>query len=331
MDNNQLFRTALISSPIMAAFELSPVFFLNDDPPVPFMGAVAVLTFITLLLWLFNIYIYSFLEVKSFKNKHKTYLLSYLFAFFVVALFLIFANTVHPPKEKIPSLLFPFINALALNTIILIIINSIVNRSKKEQSERELAILKIKNLEAEQQQLIQQLQPHFLFNALSTLKSLINTNAEQAEEYLVRLSDFLRVSVSTHGNKLISLYEELKFTNDYIKLQQIRFGNSFFCKIDIPDMVLQSYDIPVYALQTLVENAIKHNAFTAAKPLYLAILFKNAYIEVKNNKIPKVNMNKSGVGLENLDKRYELITGEHIVIDNKSDYFLVSVKLIQKK
>jgi LytS/YehU family sensor histidine kinase len=143
---------------------------------------------------------------------------------------MIFANTVHPPLEKMPSLLFPLINSLALNTIILIIISSVVNRSKKEQSDKELAILKIKNLEAEQEQLVQQLQPHFLFNALSTLKSLINANAGQAEEYLVRLSDFLRFTISSHANKLVSLDEELKFAGNYIKLQQIGLAILFFVK-----------------------------------------------------------------------------------------------------
>ncbi|MGE0077327.1 MAG: sensor histidine kinase [Bacteroidales bacterium] len=331
MNKKQLIKTAFISSPIMAAFELSPAFFLNDDSPISFLGGVFVVTFITLLLWFFNIYIYSVFEEKQVKNQWKVSLLSYLFAMFTIALFIIFASEFQPSREKTPPLLFPFINAIALNTIILIIINSIANRSKKEQTERELSILKIKNLEAEQQQLIQQLQPHFLFNALSTLKSLINTNAEQTEEYLVRLSDFLRISVSSHANKLVMLDEELKFTNDYIKLQQIRFANSFFCEIDIPDFAQQSFVIPVYALQTLVENAIKHNAFTATKPLYLSIVLKNTSIEVKNNKIPKATENKSGLGLGNLDKRYFLIAGEHIVIDNKPDYFLVSIKLIKKE
>jgi LytS/YehU family sensor histidine kinase len=315
----------------MAAFELSPAFFLNDDPPVRFFAGFAVLTFITLLFWYFNIYIYSVSDGKDPKKYRGLYFFSYLFALFVMALFMIFANTVHPPLEKMPSLLFPLINSLALNTIILIIISSVVNRSKKEQSDKELAILKIKNLEAEQEQLVQQLQPHFLFNALSTLKSLINANAGQAEEYLVRLSDFLRFTISSHANKLVSLDEELKFAGNYIKLQQIRFGNSFFCEIDIPDVVRNMYEIPVYALQTLVENAIKHNAFMTAKPLYLYIIFKEGWIEVKNNKILKTVGDKGGVGLKNLDKRYSLIGGEHIVIDNKPDYFLVSVKLIPRE
>jgi two-component system, LytTR family, sensor kinase len=332
MYKKQLYKTALISSPIMAAFELSPVFFLKEDNLAYFLVGVSFMTLVTLLLWFFNVYIRSmFEEIKHAKNEWKIYLLSYLFAFFTIALIMIVISAfVQPPKRKILSALFPFINAIALNTIILIITNSIVNRSKKEQVDRELAILKIKNLEAEHEQLIQQLHPHFLFNALSTLKSLININSEQAEEYLIKLSDFLRFTVSSHANKLVALDEELKFTSDYINLQQIRFGNSFFCEIDIPDTAKQAFLIPVYALQTLVENAIKHNAFTATKPLNLSIVIKNDAVEVKNNKIPKPTESKSGVGLKNLDKRYLLIGGEHITINNNPDYFSVSIKLIPK-
>lgn len=330
MYKKQLIKTALFSSPIMAAFELTPAFFLNEEPHLHFFVGMFILTIITLLLWSFNIYILSICEIGNAKNQWKGYFLSYLFSLFTIALFMVFPISVRPSKVEAPSPFFPIINAIALNTIILIIINSIVIRSKKEQVDRELSILKIKNLEAEQQQLVQQLQPHFLFNALSTLKSLINTNTEQAEEYLVKLSDFLRFTVSSHANKLATLNEELKFTEDYIQLQQIRFGDSFYCEINVPDSARQSFFIPVYALQTMVENAIKHNAFTSAKPLRLSIGYKNGNIEVKNNKIPKPTEQKSGVGLENLDKRFLLIGGEPIKVDNGADYFLVFVKLIQK-
>jgi two-component system, LytTR family, sensor kinase len=330
MYNKQLIKTALFSSPIMAAFELSPAFFLNEEPTLHFFVGVAVLTIVTIILWVFNIYIFSVFEVRHVENQWKRYVLSYFFSFFMIALFIVVSVSVRLPKDDHPSPLFPFINSTALNTIILIILDSIVIRSKKEQVDRELSILKIKKLEAEQQQLIQQLQPHFLFNALSTLKSLINTNSEQAEEYLVKLSDFLRFTVSSHANKLVTLEEELKFAGDYIQLQQIRFSDSFFCEISVPDFARQLFLVPVYALQTLVENAIKHNAFTSVKPLRLSIVYKDASIEVKNNKISKDTKLKNGIGLENLDKRFSLIGGERIKIDDRSDYFKVTVTLIQK-
>lgn len=126
---------------------------------------------------------------------------------------------VSPEKPKgAPSVFYPIINILALNTIVLILSNAILMRSRKMQTEAELANFKIKHLEAEHQQLIQKLQSHFLFNSISTLKSLIKNDAELAEEYLVKLSNFLRFTISAHENTVISLAEEVQFTSDYIEL-----------------------------------------------------------------------------------------------------------------
>ncbi|MFV0345044.1 MAG: sensor histidine kinase [Bacteroidales bacterium] len=326
-----IYRAALVSSPIMVAFELSPLFFIVDHPIdySRIILGVVMLLIITLLQWTFNIYLYYIHETRRNVRKWKTLLLSYLFAFLLIATAILLSKLLSTSeKPESASIAFPFINAATLNTIILIIITSIVNRSKREQTDRELALLKIKNLEAEQEQLIQRLQPHFLFNALSTLKSLINSDPEQAEEYLIRLSDFLRFTVSTHVSKLVTLDKELAFTKDYIKLQQIRFADSILCKIHIPDTALQNFSVPIYALQTLVENALKHNIFTSAKPLHLNITFDGGSIEVKNNKMPKPNDEQSGMGLENLNKRFLLIGGEAITIKDRDDSFTVRIKLI---
>jgi two-component system, LytTR family, sensor kinase len=330
MYNKQLYRTALMSSPIMAVFELSPIFFFDGDTSFNFWTGAALMSIITMMIWWMNIALISFFETRKRINDWKRY----FFSFFIVCAFVCALKfTIHffpPPKQPLP-LLFPIINNLALNTIILIISNSIILRSKKIQTDQEMAILKIKNLEAEQQQLIQQMQPHFLFNALSTLKSLINKDTELAEEYLMKLADFLRFTISALKKNLIPLTEELKFTDDYIKLQQIRFSDSILCDITISEEEQKQYFIPIYALQTLVENAIKHNAFTEEQPLKLIITLREGNISVFNNKIPKPAFyNITGVGLQNLDKRYTLIGGENIIIDNKPDSFMVTIKLISK-
>lgn len=337
MYKKQLYRVALISSPIMAMFELTPAFFLREETLSTFLRGTVFLSFIAFVTWCVNIYIVEIFEAKKSFEDWKRYFLSYLFALLIVAFFMLIFKISHLaiheksfPERHERSVIFPFINAIALNTIILIISNSIIIRSKKIEAEQELAILRIKNLEAEQQQLIQQLQPHFLFNALSTLKSLIKVDAALAEEYLLKLSDFLRFTISANASTLIPLEAELKFTRDYIKLQQIRFTDSFFCDINIPEAKVQECLIPVYALQTLVENAIKHNAFTYEHPLRLSIAFWNDCLVIKNNRIPKPFSNDGGVGLENLNKRYSLIGGENIQVEETPDTFTVIIKLIPK-
>lgn len=332
MNKKQLFKTAIISSPIMAAFEISPVFFLlSNEPRYKFGEMLVVLTLFSLVIWTLNIQLITVKETKRSGRPWTRYLFSYILTMllvFSIELIGHFFNYQEGPDA--PSPIFLIINILALNTIILILSDTILMRSKKTQTEAELSNLKIKHLEASHQQLIQQLQPHFLFNSLSTLKSLINNDVELAEEYLVKLSEFLRFTISANENTIILLAEEVSFTSDYIDLQKIRFSGSFFCEISISEQMQKDYKIPVYALQTLVENAIKHNAFTEKYPLRLSISFQDGFLIVSNNKIPKqIKTISNGVGLKNLEKRYSLISNNAIEIIDITESFTVKIKLLK--
>lgn len=331
MNKKQLFKTALISSPIMAAFEISPVFFLVSQIKVKFWDALLVFTLLSLVIWVLNILLISIEESKKPVKRWERFMLSYVLTIMLVAVIWLMSFIFSFPDEKeTPSIFYPIVNILALNTIVLILSNAILMRSKKMQTEAELANLKIKHLEAEHQQLVQQLQPHFLFNSLSTLKSLIKNDIELAEEYLVKLSDFLRFTISAHENTTILLADEVHFTRNYIDLQKIRFSGSFFCQISIPESSKSEYRIPVYALQTLVENAIKHNAFTEKRPLNVGISFQNGCLIVSNNKIPKAtSATGNGVGLKNLKKRYSLMTNNAVEIDDTPQFFTVKIKLLK--
>lgn len=331
MYKKQLLKTALISSPLMSAFEISPVFFLRKEEHLNFWQGWLILSILTFIIWIINIVIFNYTEQDHDNKPWKRYILSYfLTLLFMCTTFFIINLFSFKDDENLPSIFHPLINIIALNTIILLISNAIIMRYKKVQAETELADLKIKHLEAEYQQLLQQLQPHFLFNSFSTLKSLIKSDTELAEKYLVRLSDFLRFTVSANENSIIPLAEEVKFTSDYIELQKIRFADSFFCRMSIPANILDQYRIPVYALQTLVENAIKHNAFTEAHPLNLSIDYQDDFLIVSNNKITKQGMERgNGVGLRNLEKRYTLLTSHALEIDETPDQFAVKIKLLK--
>jgi two-component system LytT family sensor kinase len=198
MYKKQLLRTAVISSPLMATFEISPVFFLEQQDEFKFWQGILFLTLVSFIIWIINILIISYSESRQLK-PWKGYIISYLCTILFLAItFLLFKALSIPDRKNAPSVFLPIINMLALNTIILLISNAIIMRYKKVQAETELAELKIKHLEAEYQQLLQQLQPHFLFNSLSTLKSLIKNDTGLAEKYLVKLSDFLRFTVSAN-------------------------------------------------------------------------------------------------------------------------------------
>ena len=335
MYKTKLFKTALLSSPIMAAFELSPIFFLQaHEHPLNFWFSLATMTMMTMVIWGVNIYVVSIWVSSGRKNNMEWYSLSYIFTLLLFSLLWVVLHLFPEwdDGKNRPSIIFPIINILTLNTIVLIMSNAIIVRSKKEQVDKELAELKIKNLEAEQQALVGQMQPHFLFNALSTLSSIISTDSDLAKRYVIRLSDFLRYTISAHEHVLIQLSEELKFTQDYIELQKLRFEDSFYCSLSVPQERVSQYQIPVYALQSLVENAFKHNSFSDDKPLKVSIELKEDLLIVSNNKMPKLlflDGERKGVGLKNLNKRYQLIVGKDIDIKDTQTEYTVTLKLIR--
>jgi two-component system LytT family sensor kinase len=328
----KLLRLALITSPILALYGVAPIyiFVFKSLDFLLFLTATAFLGVIIFLFWLVNIYL-----VLHIQKTYQRYLFSYSCTI-VPFYLLIVCLTYFLVAPKLPQTInfnefhltvYRLISISAINTIILVIINSVSLQYQKENAELEVKNLKVSNLEAQKQALLQQLQPHFLFNALSTLKSLIGENAEEAENYLLKLSEFLRYSVQAHQQDLVSLADELRFTQDYLSLQQVRFGEALQCSIELPEAVL-SKKIPVYALQTLVENAIKHNAFTNKKPLLIQMSYANNLLTVSNNKLPKQLQTPSGTGLENLNRRYQLIMNQAIVINNEEDKFIVSLGVL---
>jgi two-component system, LytTR family, sensor kinase len=319
----KLYRVALISSPIVSLVGSVPlVIFENIKMPKIFILWLF-LACIVFVFWNINIFILS--KVKD-SNSSKRYVLSYLCVLSVQALNVFLATNLKLKPDGINSF-FPLIPAIAINTLILILSNSIILQFQKENAELEVERLKVNNLEAQKLILLQQLQPHFLFNALSTLKSLISENPTNAEDYTVRLSDFLRYSVQAKNNEIVSLADELSFTKNYIELQKVRFGDSFKCQIDIPEQYLAK-KIPVYALQTLVENALKHNAFTDKKPLLIDVSIEGNRIKVSNNLLLKTLQIQSGTGLENLNQRYKLIANSEIEIVKTETNFTVYIDLI---
>ncbi|QGY47754.1 hypothetical protein GM418_30050 [Maribellus comscasis] len=331
-NKKELYETAIITSPIIALFECSVIALLTHQTVARFLVGVIVITILSLFIWLINIFVLNIENTTGAKTSWKRYTLSYMFLLIFFAFASITTDIISNESHTTPSVILQLTNILSLNAIVLIMVNNMIMRSQKSQTESELANLKIKHLEAEHQQLIQQLQPHFLFNSFSTLKSIIGTDTELAQEYLVKLSNFLRFTATAHQNTIIPLCEELEFTKNYIDLQQIRFEDALYYKISIPDNMISQFEIPVYALQSLVENAIKHNAFNNENTLKIDIVFDNGNLIVSNNKLPKPpGETKSGIGLNNLKKRYKLSTGQEINIEESSMNFRVTLKLISKR
>ncbi len=237
----------------------------------------------------------------------------------------------YPASNSLFSFLILVFLVFSINTIVLIFHGIVQLSEKKSIIESENIQLKIKNIEAANLKLKQQLHPHFLFNSLNVLKTLIKKQPDDAEAYLKRLSDFLRASVSLDNVNTVKFEEELKLSMDYLEMQKIRFGNAIQSEIDIPEEA-KIGAVPTFSIQLLLENAIKHNAFTIESPLLIKLMYQNGWITVSNNIQNKnTDEDSTGLGLSNLSERYKIISGDEIKIQSNDTYFSVSIRILTDK
>lgn len=197
-----------------------------------------------------------------------------------------------------------------------------VKALKKEHKLRE------QNLIFQNETLKNQVNPHFLFNSLNTLSSLVNTEVAVAEQFIAKLAVIYRY-ILDNGSKLdVPLEDELEFIRDYYYLHQIRNEGKIHLEIDIKDDG-KSYRIIPISLQLLIENAIKHNMATHDKPLKINVYIDGEFIVVTNN-IQKMatQVVSTNIGLTNLSERVKLVTGRELSVTDADGRFLVKVPLI---
>jgi sensor histidine kinase YesM len=174
------------------------------------------------------------------------------------------------------------------------------------------------------------IKPHFLFNSLNTLSSLIRINPVLAEEYSSGLSDVYRYILKSNEDILVSVKEEVKFLETYLNLQKIRFGDNLEYIIDIEQNILNKY-IPSLSLQLIVENALKHNIINQENKLRIAIQTNNNWLVIINNFQPKHGKPKSnGFGLTNITERYNYFTDEIPTFEKSDKEYIVKIPLLNE-
>ncbi len=194
----------------------------------------------------------------------------------------------------------------------------ITERLRKEKLQMELNALK------------SHIDPHFLFNSFNVLYGLIDEDPKKAQSLLNKLSDIYRYILENRNENTNTLKDELEFANKYLEFQQTRFENSIIVDTDV-DQKLMQFNIPSLSLQLLLENAIKHNAFSEALPLKIEIFDHDQKLVVKNNKRARKNLVRgSGLGLNNIRDRYALLIDTPITLEDKQHEFVVELPLIVK-
>lgn len=182
------------------------------------------------------------------------------------------------------------------------------------------------NLEARYNALKAQVNPHFLFNSLNSLITLLDNNPK-AEQYVQNLSEYLRYILLSNDKSEVTLNEELENLEKFFLLQKLRFNEKLMVAIHIHPESLQR-KIPPLVLQMLVDNCIKHNIISAQHPLKIEISDDRKNITVRNNKQLKKTEESTGQGLKNIEGRYRFISGEPVKIISDENQFSVTIPLI---
>jgi len=188
--------------------------------------------------------------------------------------------------------------------------------------------LQAESIQSKYEALKNQIDPHFLFNSLNTLNSLIDISPEKSKDYVRKLSQVFRHALQ--NKEVATLKEELDFTQSYCSLMQIRYGEALTFIFDIASEALNRSIVPL-SLQVLIENAVKHNIINRKQPLTVTVSTSddNNYIMVSNPvQRTKIEEKGEGIGLPNLSERYRLKWHKNIVIRELNNEFSVTIPLI---
>jgi len=176
-----------------------------------------------------------------------------------------------------------------------------------------------------------QMNPHFMFNSLNVLSSLIEEDTEKSQRFIEEFSSIYRYVLETIEEHVVSLEKELEFARSYMFLQQIRHGDELTWSVEIPSEWLQSF-LPPLSLQLVLENAIKHNKIEKGNSFHITISLVDERLVIVNPLNPKISFKKStGVGQRNLKKRYEMISDREPEFRLETNRYIVTLPLIREE
>lgn len=298
------------------------------------------LFFFSLILTLiyFNTKVSS-LGISWLKNRNKTILASSIIISLFISILSAFLYTklaphlfVHArPQDGFADTMTLFKCLFA--GIIAILFGHVMRLTAKQQAiSLENEHLKTENIQNRFNALSSQMHPHFFFNSLNSLASLVREEAyDKSLKYINELSVIFRYILKSNWQELVPLAKEIKFLEAYKYMLETRFENKLFFKIDINETALNQFLIPSITLQPLIENVIKHNTVSKEFPMTISIyLTENNELIISNPLKPKIQKEYSdGIGLSNLQHRYQLLMKKSVVIEQSNAIFKVHLPLKQ--
>ena len=270
----------------------------------------------------------------SFKNKYNELIISILGSMIIASVLCIgfvFTRAAFEPKQPDVEFLYNVIKDglvrdLTLTAVVLLVVQLLRSQYYQKTIAVENETLRSENILTRFEALKSQLDPHFLFNSLNTLQSLIALDTEKAENYLQQLSSVLRHTLQ--NKEVISLEEELRCVHAYCDMMQIRYGENLTFEFKI-DEKYNNYCVLPLSLQSLIENSVKHNVISSKQPLVVTVATGDDSVSVANRIQAKTQPEESnGIGLVNLSERYRLKWNKKVEITNDGSTFCVKLPLI---
>jgi hypothetical protein len=313
--------------------------FLPAEGPWEFLGRLAYGTLLTvpvgLLIVYPDVYFIGFLNRKLSWSGNVVLrlgvelLFALALAIALATLLTLLAYAINPYTDDLAG-------TIVINSMIASVVNIILmaaleawsffreNRQSKlmaEQLEQELGRIRFEVLKS-------QINPHFMFNSLNVLSSLIDKDTRKAQQFIDEFSLIYRYVLETIERPVVRLADELEFARSYIFLQQIRYGERLVFRIDLGAELLDMW-LPPLSLQVVMENAIKHNVIGEDNPLVIEIFAEGTWLVV-SNKLQRKNVpgTSTGVGLTNMTRRYEMVSGEKPSYRVENGRFVVKIPLI---
>ena len=229
-----------------------------------------------------------------------------------------------------PVMLMVEVRGILINLMFYLFLYLLFQGYQNQQVGIELERTKGDNLSAQYELLKQQVNPHFLFNSLNTLKYMVENGDAQTVPFILKLSDFYRFTLESRKQNLIRLSEELDILNAYMFLLKARFEEGINLSVKISKEYYNSL-IPPFTLQLLIENAIKHNIVSLDRPLQINLYSENGFIVVENTlQLKKTPEASTGLGLENINQRYTHLLDKTVVIQPGETLFTVKLPIIHE-
>lgn len=318
---SSVFIGILASIPKLLRLHLSPVELLID---------ISIASTFSVFVWYYSLYN---LPAYTAGNRAAKFTGKHLFKALaigaVVMLILVIFHQLCLPQYHFQSMILMYeFRGLIINLTLNLFLFLLYQNQVTQAISRELDQMNADKTAAQYELLKQQVNPHFLFNSLNTLKSMVEAQDRNAPHFIVMLSDFYRSALENKHNYIITLEEETETLKAYMFLLKSRFEEGIQLEIDIEEMHTRSM-IPSFTFQLLIENCIKHNVVSSNAPLVIRIYTNNGSIIVENNlQLKRSPVLSTNTGLNNIIQRYQHLSGRAVVITKTEDFFTVELPVI---